>query len=413
MNRKIWIIIFTAVTILLHSIPEYRTVKVVLLKEFKYGSKDNEIGFYETPKNDKGPNMEYYCKGLGFDFDDNIYFADLANKRYTIYDYDLNFLKIIQTKFSGGVQLKFLTNDLIFRYSNSREFSIVDINKKELLSRVYIDKIGEYKFTNTEDNFIYYDNTVFHWTEKGEIVSFVNPSPEGNKSFTPPEETRKNIKKKKYKGLKIDDKDRIFLNDKLLTRNFYHFITYWGEKHKNMIPPVDNIEFVDYTEFKKFSTGFAYYGEDKDGNTYWGTSIFSYYVFNKEGWMIDFFRIPDEDFINYGFVNDPATIHKYGDIYLIGRDYKKEKYDLMTIPRTWGYDPKPGICAEDNVRVRVRPSLKAEIVSFLKKDEKIEILDKTDEKTKINNMENYWIKIKTGDGKYGWAYGEWINEEKK
>lgn len=44
---------------------------------------------------------------------------------------------------------------------------------------------------------------------------------------------------------------------------------------------------------------------------------------------------------------------------------------------------------------------------------KIEILDKTDDKIKIDNMENYWIKIKTGDGKYGWAYGEWIKEEKK
>ena len=52
------------------------------------------------------------------------------------------------------------------------------------------------------------------------------------------------------------------------------------------------------------------------------------------------------------------------------------------------------------------------MVCDLKKDENIEILDKTDDKMKIDNMENYWIKVKTGDGKYGWAYGEWIREEK-
>lgn len=393
----------------LFSIPNPLIISEVLLKEIYIGDKDGEIGFFSTPSTDKGGGREIFCKGLGFDFDNNIYFADLANERYLVYNYDLDFFKKIQTKFSGGVQLKFLTNDLIFRYSNSREFSIVDINKKELLARVYLDEHGEYNFSRTKDNFIYYNNTVFHWTNNGEIVSFVNPGLEENKSFTPPEETRKNIKKKKYKGLKIDDQDRLFLNGKLLTRNYFHFTTYWADKHKSMISPSNVIDY-DYMP-TEFTSGPIYCGEDNDGNTYWTYSIFDYLIFNKDGWLIDIIEWErDKEYDSYNY---PATIQRYGDIYIIALNYKQKKYELIMLPRTWGYDPKPGICAEDNVRVRVRPSIKADVVTALKKDEKIEILDKTDEKMKIDNMENYWIKIKTKDGKYGWAYGEWIKIEAK
>jgi len=407
-KRSLFIFFLLLVNIYLHSISDYRIVKVVLLKEFNYGSKDNEIGYFSTPYSEKGPSTEYYCNGLGFDFDNNIYFPDTANKRFYIIDKDLEFKQNIFFDNPYGIQLKFLTNNLIFIYNNNCGFAIVDIEKKELLARVYLSKKDNYKFSNTEDNFIYYDNTVFHWTNNGEIVSFVNPGLEGNKSFTPPEETRKNIKKKKYKGLKNDDQDRLFLNGKLLTRNYYQFITYWMEKHKNMIPPSNSIDF-EYGSYK-FTSGFTFCGEDNNGNTYWADSIFDYYIFNKDGWIIDKFLVEKSDFKGHRSSNFPPTIHKYGDIYLILRIHTENKYDFIMIPRTWGYDPKPGICAEDNVRVRVRPSIKADVVTSLKKDEKIEILDKTDEKMKIDNMENYWIKIKTKDGKYGWAYEEWIRE---
>lgn len=46
----------------------------------------------------------------------------------------------------------------------------------------------------------------------------------------------------------------------------------------------------------------------------------------------------------------------------------------------------------------------------LKKDDDIEILDKTDIKLKVDKSENYWYKVKTKNGKMGLVYGDLIKE---
>lgn len=361
MKKKILLILFLTASILLRS-QEVKTISPVFLKIFPVGDKDGEFGYIEA-SDYKGGSPPINVWGMGFDLDKNIYFSDVLNERYVIFNNDYDFIKNINYKYASGRQLKFISDDLLMMFYNSSSFSLFSIKKEKLL---FFIGLSQKQFGST-NFFIYHEDTAFTYTIDGEIVCFQNPTIYWEKPnvMISTEETRK-LFKPTYKGLKIDKEDRLFLNGKLLTRNYRHYITYWDEQHKNMSRPENTIVY-EYRD-SRFETMNVYLGEDKDGNTYWGYSQKFCVVFNKDGWPIDKFLWDDDSKMKEEISIFPPAIHPNGDIYLLYPS-PKGAY-LYMLPRTWGYDPKPGICTEDNVRVRVRPSLKAEIVCALKKDEK-------------------------------------------
>ncbi len=67
-----------------------------------------------------------------------------------------------------------------------------------------------------------------------------------------------------------------------------------------------------------------------------------------------------------------------------------------------------GVCNDTRVRVRSAPTLQADILGHLDRGQEVRILDRTAEKMKIQEMDDYWYRIDTGELK-GWSYGHFID----
>lgn len=71
--------------------------------------------------------------------------------------------------------------------------------------------------------------------------------------------------------------------------------------------------------------------------------------------------------------------------------------------------PLDGTVDATELRLREKPDLGSKTITFLKKGEKIDILEKTIEKHPVNDMYDYWYKVRrVSDGAIGWAYGRYI-----
>lgn len=68
-----------------------------------------------------------------------------------------------------------------------------------------------------------------------------------------------------------------------------------------------------------------------------------------------------------------------------------------------------GILNDSNVRIRRRPSLHGEYLGLLRVDEKVVILDQTDTKMTIGDLESSWYQLVTVSGLVGWSYGAYID----
>ncbi|MBB6480879.1 SH3 domain-containing protein [Spirochaeta isovalerica] len=68
-----------------------------------------------------------------------------------------------------------------------------------------------------------------------------------------------------------------------------------------------------------------------------------------------------------------------------------------------------GILNNYRVRIRTQPNLNGEQIGYLDKNQKVRILDHTEEPMQIGEMNSVWYKIRTEDGLEGWAYGHFID----
>lgn len=68
---------------------------------------------------------------------------------------------------------------------------------------------------------------------------------------------------------------------------------------------------------------------------------------------------------------------------------------------------------DDRVRMREWPLLDAQHVAFLEKDEEVEVLDRSGIKVQIDDMNDYWYKVKRVDGQIGWTYGYFLDLAEK
>lgn len=66
------------------------------------------------------------------------------------------------------------------------------------------------------------------------------------------------------------------------------------------------------------------------------------------------------------------------------------------------------IAIKGNLNVRLEPSKTAKIISKIKENHLFFVIIKTEVKENINNIENYWYKIKTLENIEGYVFGEYI-----
>jgi len=199
----------------------------------------------------------------------------------------------------------------------------------------------------------------------------------------------------------IDKKDRLFLEGKILTRNYRVFVEYWEDEHRGKSSPKNAQPFE--IEKKYIYETPTLIGKDKDNNTYWFSNK-DIIIFDKEGWLIENYKTPK----NFERTAWPA-VHPLGDVYYMTYDmlHTPKYIEICMVSRTWGYNTsKPGKSKSDKVKIQLRPSVKSDVVDELKKDETFDILDKTDIKLKVDKTENYWFKVKKSNGKMGWVYGD-------
>jgi hypothetical protein len=70
-----------------------------------------------------------------------------------------------------------------------------------------------------------------------------------------------------------------------------------------------------------------------------------------------------------------------------------------------------GVFNDSNVRVREYPKLESVQLGKLNEGTVVKILEMSSEKMRIDDMNDYWYKIKTKEGLIGWSYGHFINLE--
>lgn len=98
---------------------------------------------------------------------------------------------------------------------------------------------------------------------------------------------------------------------------------------------------------------------------------------------------------------------------------KKDKDSLVELSENESVTPSTpeivpprifyGKLTEDEVRVRISPSLNSEIACKLTLGENVQVLCRTSGTYAIAGMEAYWYVIKRANGMVGWAYGYYID----
>ena len=63
-----------------------------------------------------------------------------------------------------------------------------------------------------------------------------------------------------------------------------------------------------------------------------------------------------------------------------------------------------GIVTADSLRVRAKPSVRAEVLSYLRRGEVVEVLRRGEEEERIGGDQGYWFEV-TFEGVRGWAFG--------
>jgi len=416
------------------------------IKIFPEGEGKNELGI-RTNSLDNSP------KAIFIGSDGQFLISDFKNKRLIFYNKKLDYINEITDKkiFLYVVDYYEKRDNLLLCYT-FQTLSAFNMDSMVLKYNISLGNFRKYVrgYGFRNNSIINFNNLILFYRRDKQIVSIIHPSmdPETNKqNFRGPEETRKIIKEKQLPGLEnlsIDDKDRLFVNGELVTKDFDVFVEYWNEKHKKLKEKASKLNITVNPE-SHFGGRLFNLGKDAAGNYYWGDGV-RILVFNKDGFLIDYFKGTNGDSITI-----PA-LHPCGDIYFIGPKYGTEKVKtndkyhgereeypvigayLYRVKNVW--DPKgrakwyresgvkdlqpisqgPGnqtaMVTADGLRVRKSSSLNATVVGNLKKGDSVEILRRGVSKVTINGISDYWYKIRrSSDGLEGWCFGGYLRLE--
>lgn len=70
-----------------------------------------------------------------------------------------------------------------------------------------------------------------------------------------------------------------------------------------------------------------------------------------------------------------------------------------------------GTINDTRVRLRTESNLTSETIAYLDAGEKVKVIDRSEKKQKIDDMEAYWLQVETEDKQTGWVYGWFVDVE--
>lgn len=215
------------------------------------------------------------------------------------------------------------------------------------------------------------------------------------------------------KGLWVDEKGYLWVDNRLFTFMSGTFLNYWlsGSGQK-----------LNYTERTTASVrGELLSGVDKYGNYYWEILLSTrgkVYVFDKNGMLVKHQEFPYKELPRTRLTVDPD-----GNLYFM--QHTENGHILYKIENTWvdkrqtspsiplaSSSSKIAYSTESRVRVWSAGNLQSDTLGYLEKGDRVEILEQSKEKVKMDTMNEYWYRIKRqSDGLTGWAYGGFLKLE--
>jgi len=330
--NKIYFIFILLITLLnLNAFSEeYHVYLQEIIKVFQTGSNNNELKYV---KQGLGSGDYPGPSAMAFDKDGLFYIADSWNNRIVIYDTKLDLKSIINLNIPQSMAFSrtlYIKGNKIYGNISKSHYNCITTSGKVIFSINLMD----YKhYNNLDYNFEMNNDFLIVYLDDGTMISIPEPGPnveENNIKLFGYEDTKdlfKSESKLINKGFRLDEKNRLFLNGELLTRNYKLFYNYWEEMHKSKGLDNNKIKLsFDYSNLNDMT----YLGKDKNENYYWKGGWKWIWIFDKSGFLIEMFEF------NGNKSKILPTVHPSGDVYFL--DYDEKGVYLYRVKNVW--DPE-------------------------------------------------------------------------
>jgi len=123
------------------------------------------------------------------------------------------------------------------------------------------------------------------------------------------------------------------------------------------------------------------------------------------------FRIPGADPLFFWFTPDlrRAVVCIRGKVNPETAVVNTESFRKWLVREGHLFIPTRGVLNDSRVRVRVFPTLDAEILGHLERGDRVEVLERSGLRESIGDMNDFWYRIRREDGLAGWSYGAFID----
>jgi hypothetical protein len=360
---------------------------------FQIGDKKGEFGYKTSATDVEGP------VGFGIKENGNIVVNDYKNKRNQVINKNgvvTNVVMVSDTYWAGSID--FFGKRLI-----GTEYGFLSIINENGKNEYFRDVPGHriYCIGQGEVCFIY-DNQI--------LYSLPNPGPdlvENNRRILDEKATRALFTdpvKYGLVGVQLDNKNRLFVNGELETRDYWTFDQYWADQYPDY-PRDKRHKYPVYSE--DTSPYIQFVGKDVKGNVYWNVHNNKILVYDNHGIVIDRFEYDREK------SKTLPAVHPSGDVYFL--DYDENAVSLYRVENVWDkagrafwYETNATVTSP-NVRLREKPSLSGAEQGYLQTDERVAVLETSAEMTRVGDTSAPWYRVKTKSGLTAWAFGGFID----
>jgi len=372
---------------------------------------------------------------IGFNAEGDAYISDPIKSRLVVLDQAFTITSVHEQLYSEYVRNILISNSNIFSYNDFYMLCDKAFEKSFFINLKHTG--SSLRVAGTIVDFSVIGALVIIHNQQGVLYSILNPGTdpaENNRRMLNTAQTRALFDNPSAHGLDsvmLDNKNRLFVRGELVTRSYEAFLTYHMEKRGVAeVLQYCRLSQHKYQAITYKGNGLSYIGRDNNKNWYWFTSGYLS-IFSDNGLQIDLINLN-----NNSWKTTPA-IHPSGDIYFL--DYKEPDYSdqgfpiantegkevfVKRIQNVWdpagreawyAAHPESSAAAKQlaritsgNVRVRSQPNLQGAQLGYVQTNDMVEILERSAEKMVVQDMNNYWYKIRKPDGMEGWVYGEFV-----
>ncbi|GEM_PF-3133300 len=346
--------------------------------------------------------------GIAFDNNGSLYISDAVNESLIVFNNNYQYQNSFMNLHSGFSHLIEICGTDVYGYGDN--YFTLDRKFMKYFQIHLIDKNWNPILPGYIFDFSFNGNAVSIVDEKGECYQILDPCDDVEANNSKIERHGKlgydrnilsntntfseiiNKRKKDSLGLRIYS---VFILSILNYEGFDSFDVF-RESPKNVFQPIN-----------PKSNGVYYLNGNCSQCIHWySIAIKEVYIF-KHNYIIDTIHITT----NKTF---PA-IHPSGDIYFL--DYDDKAVYLYRIKNVWDpegreawYRTNAYVTAKE-LKLRDRGSLDGAQIGMLEEWQRVEIVDRAKASTNIAGVEGRWCKVKTMDGRVGWAFGGYLKED--